>query len=111
MRRVAILASVLLILPTAAFAKGECKEDKTKFCKGVEAKEKGACLEKHKDELSQACKTLTEAREKKREEKKAAKANKDENKPTEADHGPAGTGETGKAGQTQVPDNSTSKSQ
>jgi hypothetical protein len=48
---------VALLVPTAALAKSECKEDKQKFCKD-EAKENViACLKQHKSELSEACKT------------------------------------------------------
>ena len=38
-----------LLVPTAAIAKGECKQDRQKFCKDVvEAKgDIGACLNQH----------------------------------------------------------------
>jgi Cysteine rich repeat len=53
------IASVMAVVPTVVMAKGECKEDRTKFCKEVvEAKgDVGACLKKHSNELSEACKT------------------------------------------------------
>ena len=50
---------VALLVPTAAFAKGECQDNVQKFCKDV-AGEKGAvvaCLQRHMAELSEACKT------------------------------------------------------
>ena len=48
-----------LLVPTAAIAKGECKEDRQKFCKDVVAAkgDVGACLSQHWAELSDACKT------------------------------------------------------
>ena len=59
MKHVAIVLIALLI-PTAAMAKGECKEDKAKFCK--DAAQVAACLVMHKAELSEACKAAREAR-------------------------------------------------
>jgi hypothetical protein len=54
-----IMALLIVLVPSVSFAKGECKEDKKKFCKDVvEAKgDVGDCLEKHLSELSEACKT------------------------------------------------------
>jgi hypothetical protein len=54
---------IALLVPTAAFAKGGCKEDKQKFCKDViEANgDVGACVEQHASELSEACKTKRES--------------------------------------------------
>ena len=49
---------VALLVPTAAFAKGECQDDVQKFCKDV-GEAKGtvvACLQQHMVELSEACK-------------------------------------------------------
>jgi len=45
---------ITLLVPTAAIAKGECKEDKQKFCKDVvEAKgDTGACLNQNLADLS-----------------------------------------------------------
>ena len=65
--RVALLLA--LLVPTAAIAKGECKEDKQKFCKDiVEAKgDIGACLNQHVADLSEACKTMLESQGKKEE--------------------------------------------
>ena len=59
MKHVAIVLIALLI-PTAAMAKGECKEDKQMFCK--DAADAIACLDRHKAELSEACKGKLEAR-------------------------------------------------
>ena len=50
--------TVALLVPTAAFAKGECQDDVQKFCKDV-GEAKGAvvaCLQQHMAELSEACK-------------------------------------------------------
>jgi len=57
-----------LLVPTAAIAKGECKQDRQKFCKDVvEAKgDTGACLNQHMADLSEACKTMLEAKPKKK---------------------------------------------
>lgn len=54
-----MMALLIVLVPTVALAKGECKEDKKKFCKDVvEAKGNVAdCLEKHLNELSEACRT------------------------------------------------------
>jgi hypothetical protein len=81
MRYLQILAMALLI-PTAAMAKGDCKEDKKKFCEGLEKKELQACMEKHAAELSAACKASREEKAKAREArgkqtKKAADAAKE----------------------------------
>ena len=71
MKHVAIVLIALLI-PTAAMAKGECKEDKAKFCK--HAAHVGACLDKHKAELSEACKATREAKaNEKKNSKESAK--------------------------------------
>ena len=51
---------VLLLIPAAAMAKGECKEDRQKFCK--DAAHVGACLDQHQAELSEACKAKREAK-------------------------------------------------
>ena len=51
---------VALLIPTTAMAKGECKADKEKFCKG--AAHSGACLDQHKAELSETCKAHREAK-------------------------------------------------
>jgi hypothetical protein len=47
---------VVLLIPTAALAKGECKEDKQKFCVGLSKNELWGCLNKHEAELSGPCK-------------------------------------------------------
>ena len=54
--RYLMVAIIALLVPTAVLAKGECKEDKQKFCKDVaEAKgDIGACLNQHMAELSEA---------------------------------------------------------
>ena len=57
---------IALLIPAASMAKGECKEDRQKFCK--HAAHIGACLDQHKAELSEACKSK---REGKANEKKA----------------------------------------
>jgi hypothetical protein len=55
---------VMALLPTLAMAEGECKNEKQKFCKEVvdAGGDVGACLAKHTDELSDACKTRLQAR-------------------------------------------------
>src|SRR5262245_4441014 len=72
MRLMALL--IVLLIPTAAMAKGECKQDKQKFCQDViEATgDVGACLKQHTAELSEACKALREAKAKKPGEEKNA---------------------------------------
>ena len=60
-----------LLVPTAAMAKGECKEDRAKFCK--DAAHLGACLDQHKAELSDACKAEREAKAKKQGSAKMGK--------------------------------------
>ena len=76
MKHIAILVMALLI-PTAAMAKNECKEDKAKFCKN--AAHIGACLDQHKAELSEACKAKREARaNEKKNAKRSAEKGKEE---------------------------------
>jgi hypothetical protein len=67
---------IALLVPTAAFAKGECKEDKQKFCKDtIKAKgDVGACLKQHEAELSEACKAAREAKAKEKEAKPGEKS-------------------------------------
>jgi len=69
-----------LLVPTAAVAKGECKEEKQKFCKDViEAKgDTAACLNQHMADLSKACKTKLEAKAKKEDAEEPAKMGKEE---------------------------------
>jgi hypothetical protein len=57
---------IAFFVPTAAFAKGECKEDKQKFCKDVvEAKgDVRSCMKQHEAELSDTCKAALEAKAK-----------------------------------------------
>jgi hypothetical protein len=59
---------IALLIPAAAMAKGECKEDKQKFCKDViEANgDPEACMKQHEAELSDPCKEAREAKAKKR---------------------------------------------
>jgi periplasmic protein TonB len=59
MRYLISLTLAALIFPTAAFATtSPCTGDQLKFCKGVKAapEDVRACLIKHNDELSEACK-------------------------------------------------------
>ena len=78
-----------LLVPTAAIAKGECKEDKQKFCKDiVEAKgDIGACLNQHMADLSEACKTQLEAKAKAKNAEGSAKMGKEEGTHAEPGHG------------------------
>jgi hypothetical protein len=59
----------VLLIPTAALAKGECKEERKKFCAGLEKKEVWTCLRKHEAELGDPCKTKLGAKTKAREER------------------------------------------
>jgi cytochrome c556 len=78
-----------LLVPTAAIAKGECKQDRQKFCKDVvEAKgDIGACLNQHMADLSESCKTMLEAKAKKKNAEESAKMGKEEGTHTEPGHG------------------------
>jgi hypothetical protein len=60
--RYVIALLIALLIPTAALAKGECREEKKKFCAGLEKKELWACLGKHEAELGEPCKPLVKAR-------------------------------------------------
>ena len=61
MNYVLALIMMTLFIPTSAIAQGPCAIDKAKFCKDVAKEEIRACLEQHKDELSEACKKKREA--------------------------------------------------
>ena len=63
---------IILLIPTAALAKGECKEERNKFCAGLVKKQIWHCLSKHEAELGTPCKTKIEARAKANEERAAA---------------------------------------
>jgi hypothetical protein len=63
MRSLPVLMIALLI-PSAGLAKGECREDKHKFCKDMDKTELRACLKEHEAELSEACKASREAKAK-----------------------------------------------
>jgi hypothetical protein len=69
------LVIIAILMPTAAMATGECKEDRQKFCKEViEAKGGvGACLDQHMAELSEACKTQRQAKAKEKNAEESAK--------------------------------------
>ena len=86
-----------LIVPTAAMAGGECKEDTQKFCKDVVAAkgDVGACLNQHMAELSDACKT--KAKEKSAEG--SAKMGKEEGTHDEPGHGAPPESDTSKIDQ------------
>jgi hypothetical protein len=75
--RYMILLLIALLVPVGALAKGECKEDRQKFCKDVAKPEVGACLDKHVAELSAACKDRREAKAKKKEAKKKKESTPD----------------------------------
>ena len=55
---------VLLVIPTAALAKGECKEERKKFCPELEKKELWTCLGKREAELGAPCKAKLEVKAK-----------------------------------------------
>ena len=63
---------MVLSIPTAALAKGECKEERKKFCSGMARNQLWHCLSKHEAELGAPCKTKIEARAKAKEERAAA---------------------------------------
>jgi hypothetical protein len=58
MNHLVALIMIAFLVPTAAMAKGECQEDKAKFCEDVKASggDVGDCLKQHIEELSPACK-------------------------------------------------------
>jgi hypothetical protein len=60
-----LVFAIMLLLPVAALAKGECRADKEKFCADIVKADGdvGACLEQHKAELSEACLKKREANE------------------------------------------------
>ena len=64
-----LMLLVGLLIPSAALAKGDCKEEKGKFCPGLKKEELRACLSKHGAELGATCKAKLEAKA----EKAAAK--------------------------------------
>ena len=84
-----------MLVPTAAMAKGECKEDKQKFCKDVAKSDLGACFDKHVAELSEACKAKRDARAK----EKSAKMGKEAGTHTEPGHGEPSENDTSKVQQ------------
>ena len=65
---------IVLLIPTAALAKGECKEERKKFCAGMVMQQLWHCLSKHEAELGAPCKMKTEARAKAKEERAAAQS-------------------------------------
>ena len=87
MKKLMVLV-MALIVPTAAMAKGECKQDRQKFCKEIiEAKgDVGECLDRHKAELSEACKTRLEAKVKGTNSEESAKMGKEEGTHSEPGH-------------------------
>ena len=93
---------IVLLIPTASFAKGECKEERKKFCQGLQKAELVDCFKKHQAELSAQCKTRLEARVKIREERRAkraegsAKMGKDEGTHNEQGHGSQPENDTSK---------------
>jgi hypothetical protein len=71
--RYLLVLIIALLIPSAVFAKGECKEDKHKFCKGMDKAELKACFKEHETELSEACKASREAKAKAKRAKKIGK--------------------------------------
>jgi hypothetical protein len=55
-----IVVLVASLVPTTAMAKNPCSQDKRKFCKGET--NVVACLDQHIAELSEACKTMLQAK-------------------------------------------------
>jgi hypothetical protein len=103
--RYLIMLFIILLIPTGSFAKGECKEERKKFCQGVEKAEHMDCLKKHQAELSAQCKTGLEARIKAKEERRekraedSAKMGKDEGTHDEQGHGSQSENDTSKIDQ------------
>jgi len=56
------VAIIALLIPATALAAGECRKDRHKFCQGVAHGHIGACLDRHKAELSDPCKAQRDAR-------------------------------------------------
>ena len=100
--RYLIMLFIVLLIPTPSFAKGECKEERKKFCTELKRPELMDCLKKHEAELSAQCKTHLEARVKIREERRAkraegsAKMGKDEGTHNEQGHGSQSENDTSK---------------
>jgi hypothetical protein len=67
--RYVIALLIALLIPTAALAKGECKEEKKKFCAGLEKKELWPCLSKHEAELGESCRSIVKAKVERQERK------------------------------------------
>jgi hypothetical protein len=59
---------IVLLIPTAALAKGECKEERKQFCAGMVKKHLWHCLSNHEAELGAPCKAKIEARAKSKKE-------------------------------------------
>jgi hypothetical protein len=60
-----LMLLVVLLIPTTALAKGECKDERKKFCPELAKKELWACLSKHEADLGAACKAKLETKAKK----------------------------------------------
>jgi Cysteine rich repeat len=79
-----IVLIIALLVPAAAIAKGECKEDRQKFCKDV-IKSNGdilACMKQHEAELSETCKAAREAKAKAKEAEENPTTGNEPPKPT-----------------------------
>jgi hypothetical protein len=100
--RYLIVLMIALLIPSAALAKGECKEDKAKFCKGMDKTELKACLKAHEAELSESCKASREAKAKAKQAKENAPeepASMGEKPRTDAEEGGAQPPDTNKINQ------------
>jgi hypothetical protein len=67
---------IALLIPATAMATGECKQDRLKFCK--HAPHVAACLDKHKAQLSEACKAKQARAKAKKNTEESAKRGKEE---------------------------------
>ena len=92
-----MIVVLAVLVPTAAVAKGECKEDVQKFCK--EVGDVGACLDQHMAELGETCKTQLEATAKEKNAEESAKMGKEEGTHTEPGHGSTPESDTSKIDQ------------
>jgi hypothetical protein len=64
---------IVLLIPTTALAKGECRQDGKKFCARMVKKELWDCLSKHQAELTAPCRMKIKAKAK-AEEKRSSPA-------------------------------------
>ena len=82
MKKIVALVMMALLVPTAAYAKNPCKDDKVKFCKDAKAAgtKVNDCLRQHINEVSSACKDqLNKPKENKPKDAEKKNKGKDNN--------------------------------